>query len=622
MALAAAEASPVGHGSRTTRTGGGRARRGSRYARSDVELLSRRLCSGFGIVIGACVVFLVIDLLFGKASVAVLVLVKTVQIALLGSGILVLRSEGDLDRLRWRGVAVVCAIYATSAVSAILRDELIATSFLFVATMLGTAAFVPWGPRAQLATAAVAVLSLGIARVVVGLEPGPELAYRAMVIVLAALGSVWIARENERQRRERRRADRQLATESRVSAALARAGEEMIACERMPEILDRVCSITAELLDCDHTDLVLREDDVYVPRSFHGHPPADWPEITSLRIPAALLEPVVALLRGGGVVQMKTSELPDAFLQSLHARFGTTANLYVPLRRGGDVIGILSAHYRGGSGRFGGAQERIAAGIGYLASMALENAHLFEELREASRLKSEFVSTMSHELRTPVSVILGYADMLDDEPDADKRTAILQRIRGSGLELLDLIEETLNLSRLEAGKDPPRLERVEVAGLFSELVAEFGAVSRLDAVAVRWEGPRHLEVTTDRRKLRIILKNLLGNALKFTPRGEVVVACEVDDARVHVVVRDTGIGIAPEHLPIIFDMFRQADSSDARAYRGAGLGLHIVKRLVHQLGGEIRVASEPGRGSAFTFTLPQETSAPSFPSPPSSSPPP
>jgi signal transduction histidine kinase len=124
-------------------------------------------------------------------------------------------------------------------------------------------------------------------------------------------------------------------------------------------------------------------------------------------------------------------------------------------------------------------------------------------------------------------------------------------------------------------------------------------------VALRWSGPDDVTIVTDRRKLRTILKNLLGNALKFTPRGEVVLECESRGGLLRATVRDTGIGIASEHLPIIFDMFRQADSSDARAYRGAGLGLHIVQRLVQQLGGEIHVRSELGHGSAFTFTLPQ-----------------
>jgi len=291
-------------------------------------------------------------------------------------------------------------------------------------------------------------------------------------------------------------------------------------------------------------------------------------------------------------------------VRELLERDCVAVSLYVPLRHSGEIIGIISAHDRDPARRFSPAEERIAIGVAHLAAMALHNTRLVDELREANRLKSDFVSTMSHELRTPVSVILGYTEMIADDPDRRDRADILRSIRRSGLELLDLVEETLNLSRLEAGQDPPRFGPVKVPELFAELVGEFRAMTSLDDVAVRWDGPENLVIRSDPRKLRMILKNLIGNALKFTGRGEVVLECASHDGVVLFVVRDTGIGIAPQHLPIIFDMFRQADSSDARSYRGAGLGLYIVQRLVHQLGGEIHVSSELGRGSSFTFTLP------------------
>jgi signal transduction histidine kinase len=248
-------------------------------------------------------------------------------------------------------------------------------------------------------------------------------------------------------------------------------------------------------------------------------------------------------------------------------------------------------------------------GIAHLASMALENARLVAELRAASQLKSEFVSTMSHELRTPVSVILGYTEILRDAESPDERADILRRVRRSALELHELIEETLDLSRLDAGKDPPRVERVEVRELLLELFAEFSALSSIEGVALRWDGPESMVIRSDRRKLRIILKNLLGNALKFTPSGEIVVRGRMAQSCAEIAVIDTGIGIGSEHLPIIFDMFRQVDSSDARSFRGAGLGLYIVRRLVQELSGEVRVESVVGRGSTFSVVLPQFVAA-------------
>ncbi len=162
-----------------------------------------------------------------------------------------------------------------------------------------------------------------------------------------------------------------------------------------------------------------------------------------------------------------------------------------------------------------------------------------------------------------------------------------------------MIEVTLNLNRLAAGRDVPQLERVQVLELWNELRQEFAALPCKESVAVRW-GPVGLEtLITDRRKLKIIVKNLVGNALKFTSAGAVETCCVCDDAGAVISVRDTGIGIAPEQVPHIFDMFRQVDSSDRRSYNGAGLGLYIVHQLVDQLGGTIDVDSVPGEGSTF-----------------------
>jgi signal transduction histidine kinase len=284
--------------------------------------------------------------------------------------------------------------------------------------------------------------------------------------------------------------------------------------------------------------------------------------------------------------------------------FDVSRVLCVALRRGGEVIGIHVAGYRSRTEPFTHNQERIALGIAQLGSMALTNTQLVEELERASQLKSEFISTMSHELRTPLNVILGYTDMLADQLRSHEHKTLLAGVRQSSLELLEMIEATLNLNRLATGKDVPQLEPVRLGELWDELATEFAALPRKAQVAVDWELVGIETLNTDRRKLKMIVKNLVGNALKFTSAGRVTAHCERRDDRTVLTVRDTGIGIPTQHLPHIFDMFRQVDSSDRRSYGGAGLGLYIVRQLVNQLRGTITVESEPGRGSVFTILLP------------------
>jgi signal transduction histidine kinase len=216
---------------------------------------------------------------------------------------------------------------------------------------------------------------------------------------------------------------------------------------------------------------------------------------------------------------------------------------------------------------------------------------------------------MSHEFRTPLNVVIGYADILAEEVEAPEVIDCVKRIHTAGRELLEMIEATLDLGRIESGNAPPRIETFDTIELFDELEAEFAAVRRPESPRLVWETKEHLAARSDRRKFKIVLKNLVSNALKFTPQGTVVVSTRVERGRLGVSVRDTGIGIPADALPTIFDMFRQVDSSDTRSYGGVGLGLYIVRRLVDQLGAEIQVESAVGRGTTFDVLLPVEPPA-------------
>jgi len=400
---------------------------------------------------------------------------------------------------------------------------------------------------------------------------------------------------------------RRLEEESEVASALVRVGQGLISSLDKPDILERLCQLTTELLGCDCSLTILRDaqDDVYVPLTSHGYPADTWAALRVQRYPAEVVAPTLERLQAAPAVQFLSTDPTDEVTAALLRRYGLTSCLLVPLRHGGETLGLLSAGFRDRAEAFTPVQERVAFGIAQFASLAFENARLVEELETATRLKLEFVSTISHELRTPLGVMLGYAEMLGDDSQVLQRGSLLETIRRTGVELLELIDATLNLHRLEAGQDPPRLEPVPLRDFFLDLAADFAALPRPAGLELRWVPGDDLALLTDRRKLRMILKNLVANAIKFTPGGSVTVRYVAEPRRCTFEVEDTGVGIAPEHLPVIFDMFRQADGSDRRSFSGVGLGLYIVRRLVDQLGGELGVESAPGRGSTFSVALPR-----------------
>ena len=221
------------------------------------------------------------------------------------------------------------------------------------------------------------------------------------------------------------------------------------------------------------------------------------------------------------------------------------------------------------------------------------------------------MATMSHELRTPLNVILGYAEMARDPALAGGEwRQCVDRIDHAGRDLLGLVEETLEIGRIEAGRDEVAIATVDLPGLWRELGAGCAELPRTGAVALEWEhAVPDVVVQTDPRKLAVVVRNLVGNALKFTAEGRVRVQASLAGDEIALEVADTGIGIRPEDRDSIFEMFRQGDGSDSRRFGGTGLGLYIARRFVEQLGGRIALDSVPGRGSVFTVHLPASTDA-------------
>jgi len=233
------------------------------------------------------------------------------------------------------------------------------------------------------------------------------------------------------------------------------------------------------------------------------------------------------------------------------------------------------------------------------------------ELRQASQYKSDFLANMSHELRTPLNSSLILARLLADNPAgnlSDEQVTYAETIHGAGNDLLALINDILDLSKIEAGRMEVRPEPVRVSQLLESLARTFRPVAVQKGLEYgAHTGPDAPEVLeTDPQRLEQVLKNLIANALKFTEKGGIAVeVCAAPQGRVVFSVRDTGIGIPNEQQEVIFEAFRQADGTTNRKYGGTGLGLSISRELSRLLGGELAVESEVGRGSVFTVTLPQ-----------------
>jgi signal transduction histidine kinase len=282
--------------------------------------------------------------------------------------------------------------------------------------------------------------------------------------------------------------------------------------------------------------------------------------------------------------------------------------------REGDPIGVLTLT-RSEVQSFTDKQVELVTTFADQAAIAIENVRLFDEiqdksrqLEEASKHKSQFLANMSHELRTPLNAILGYTELMADgaygEP-SEKMTGVLKRLESNGRHLLGLINDVLDLSKIEAGQLVLELSDYTVQDIAQTVRSTLEPLAADKKLAFKIEmAPELPPGRGDGRRLTQVLINLVGNAIKFTDAGEVAIKAEANNGSFCVSVRDTGPGISAADQAKLFQEFQQADNTITRKKGGTGLGLAISKRIIEMHGGKIWIDSAVGQGSTFIFTVP------------------
>jgi signal transduction histidine kinase len=384
-------------------------------------------------------------------------------------------------------------------------------------------------------------------------------------------------------------------------------------------VLETLVASAARLCDADKGFIARREGTGYRLAANFGFAP-EFVEYVG----QVLIEPGRNTLVGRTALEGRTVHIPDirtdpeyTWSEAIERSGGVRTILGVPLIREGVPIGVFNLA-RTTVHPFTDKQIELVSTFADQAVIAIENVRLFDEIQEKSRQlqlasehKSQFVASMSHELRTPLNAIIGLTDMLVTNAarfGAEKAKEPLQRVHRAGTHLLGLINQVLDLSKIEAGKLELNPQTVQLAPLIDEVIGTAGQLAEQNKNRLVVDAQENLgSVTVDPMRLRQILLNLLSNACKFTKEGEVKLAARKvsnGSSFVEFAVSDTGIGMTAEQQAKLFEEFTQADATTAQRFGGTGLGLALSRKLARMMGGDVTVASEPGKGSVFTVRLP------------------
>jgi signal transduction histidine kinase len=380
-------------------------------------------------------------------------------------------------------------------------------------------------------------------------------------------------------------------------------------------VLDALLQSAARLCDADQGTITQRVGDQFFRSVSYGFP-AEFLEYVKNQP----VEPTPNTGTGRALVEGKVVHIHDVTIDRDYTwaeaqRLGGFRTLLgVPMLRESVPVGVLTLT-RSDVRPFSEKQIELVSTFADQAAIAIENVRLFDEIQEksrqlaeASRHKSQFLANMSHELRTPLNAILGYTELIQDNTYGEtspKMREVMGRIERNGKHLLGLINDVLDLSKIEAGQLTLSLESYSLKDVVQTVYNAVEPLATEKKLAFKVDVQPNLPSgRADERRLTQVLLNLVGNAIKFTDTGEVVISASSGNGSFALSVRDTGPGISQTDQAKLFQEFQQADNSTTRAKGGTGLGLAISKRIIEMHGGRIWVESRPGQGSTFSLTLP------------------